>query len=42
MTSDQWVEINKALLILIESMEKDSMNTIDIRAIKEILDRIFQ
>ena len=42
MTSDQWVEINKALLILIDSMEKDSMNTIDIRAIKEILDRIFQ
>lgn len=37
MTSDQWVEINKALLILIESMEKDSMNTIDIRAIKEDL-----
>ena len=27
----------KALLILIESMEKDSMNTIDIRAIKEDL-----
>jgi hypothetical protein len=37
MTSDQWVEINKALLILIESMEKASMNTIDIRAIKEDL-----
>jgi hypothetical protein len=37
MTSDQWVEINKALLILIESMEKAGMDTIDIRAIKEAL-----
>lgn len=37
MTSDQWVEINKALLILIESMENASINTIDIRAIKEDL-----
>ncbi len=37
MTSDQWVEINKALLILLESMEKEGMDTIDIRAIKEAL-----
>ncbi len=42
MTSDQWVEINKALLILIESMEKAGMDTIDIRAIKKLLDRTFQ
>ena len=37
MTPEQWVEIHKALLILIEIMEKAGMNTIDIRAIKESL-----
>ena len=37
MTSDQWVEGHRALLILIESMEKANMNTLEIRAIKDAL-----
>jgi hypothetical protein len=37
MTIEQWIDIHRALLLLIESMEKASMDTIDIRAIKEAL-----
>lgn len=37
MTIEQWIDIHRALLLLIESMEKNGMNTIDIRAIKESL-----
>jgi hypothetical protein len=37
MTSDQWVEVNRAILTLIESMEKRGMNTLEIRAVKEAL-----
>jgi uncharacterized alpha-E superfamily protein len=37
MTSDQWIEVNRAILTLIESMEKSGLNTLDIRAVKEAL-----
>jgi len=37
MTSDQWVEVNRAILTLIGSMEKSGHNTLGIRAVKEAL-----